>query len=159
MSVGTNRVWRTLTTVVATGLLMASCSNSRDATDIRLVIGVAQANLSEPWREVMNAEILETAREYPGLRIVFTNAGDSRATQESDIDKLMRSGIDLLIVSPVESQEMAPAIREARATITRCMSAWTTTWLAGRPPGLSGSTSETPRERSLRSLAVPSPCR
>jgi len=118
MSGRTNRVWRALTAVVAVaGLLMASCSNSRDATDIRLVIGVAQANLSEPWREVMNAEILETASDYPGVRIVFTNAGDSRATQESDIDKLMRSGIDLLIVSPVESQEMTPAIREAYAVI------------------------------------------
>ena len=118
MSGRTNRVWRALTAVVAVaGLLMASCSNSRDATDLRLVIGVAQANLSEPWREVMNAEILETASDYPGVRIVFTNAGDSRATQESDIDKLMRSGIDLLIVSPVESQEMTPAIREAYAVI------------------------------------------
>lgn len=99
--------------VAATAVLTPGCSNERDKTDIRFVVGMAQANLSEPWREVMNVEILETAREYPGVRIVFTNAGDSRAKQESDIDKLLRSGIDLLIVSPVESREMAPAIREA----------------------------------------------
>ena len=92
--------------------LLAGCSFERDVTDISFVIGVAQANLSEPWREVMNSEILETAKTYPGVKIVFTNAGDSREKQEADIDKLIRSGIDLLIVSPVESREIAPAIRD-----------------------------------------------
>ncbi len=89
-----------------------SCTDDRDNMDISYVIGVAQANLSEPWREVMNAEILETGKNYSGVKIVFTNAGNSREKQEADIDKLVRSGIDLLIVSPVESQEIAPAIRE-----------------------------------------------
>jgi galactofuranose transport system substrate-binding protein len=96
-------------------LLAYACFYGRDATDINFVIGVAQANLSEPWREVMNAEILEAASTYPGVRIIFTNAGNRWEKQEEDIRKLMQSGVDLLIVSPVESREIAPAIREAYA--------------------------------------------
>ncbi len=92
--------------------LTAGCGTDRVATDIRFVIGVAQANLSEPWREVMNAEIQDTAETYEGVRIVFTNAGDSVSKQEADIEKLIQLGIDLLIVSPVESRAMAPAIRD-----------------------------------------------
>ena len=96
-------------------LVTITCSNERDGTDIHFVIGVAQANLSEPWREVMNAEILEAARTFPGVRIVFTNAGNRWEKQEEDIRKLMQAGIDLLIVSPVESREIAAAIREAHS--------------------------------------------
>jgi ABC-type sugar transport system substrate-binding protein len=99
--------------LAALTVLLASCSLDRKATDIEYLIGVAQANLSEPWREVMNNEILETAKRYPNVRIVFTNAGNSWKKQEADIDKLIQSGIDLLIVSPVESREITPAIRHA----------------------------------------------
>lgn len=98
-------------------LVTITCSYDRDGTDIHFVIGVAQANLSEPWREVMNAEILEAARAFPGVRIVFTNAGNRWEKQEEDIRKLMQSGIDLLIVSPVESREIAAAIREAHSSM------------------------------------------
>ena len=97
--------------------LSVSCSLERESTEIQYLIGVAQANLSEPWRDVMNTEILETAGSYPNVRVVFTNAGDSWKKQASDIDKLKRSGIDLLIVSPVESREITPAIGEAYSQI------------------------------------------
>ena len=95
--------------------LFFSCSFERESTDIQYLIGVAQANLSEPWREVMNTEILETAKSYPNVRVVFANAGNSWEKQEADIDKLIRSGIDLLIVSPVESREITPAIGRAHS--------------------------------------------
>lgn len=107
--------WTAIALLVVTVFAEAitGCAGERDETDIRFVIGVAQANLSEPWREVANEEIAEAAESYPGVRIVFTNAGDSAAEQEADIERLIELGIDLLIVSPVESREMAPAIRRA----------------------------------------------
>jgi galactofuranose transport system substrate-binding protein len=77
---------------------------------IEHLIGVAQANLSEPWRVVMNAEIKNTVASYSGVRVIFTNAGDSSERQAEDIEKLIKLGIDLLIVSPVESSVMTPVI-------------------------------------------------
>ena len=103
--------------VTLLAFLFVSCSVEREVTDIKYLIGVAQANLSEPWREVMNTEILETAKVHPNVRVVFTNAGNSWKKQETDIDKLIQSGVDLLIVSPVESREITPAIGAAYSLV------------------------------------------
>lgn len=80
--------------------------------EIEHLIGVAQANLSEPWRVVMNEEIKNTIESYSGVRVIFTNAGDSSERQAEDINKLIHLGIDLLIVSPVESSVMTPVIQK-----------------------------------------------
>ncbi len=105
------------TTLLAALLFFPFLGCRKEHTDIEFLIGVAQANLSEPWREVMNAEIQNTAHSYSGVRVVFTNAADNWERQTADIDKLIRLGIDLLIVSPVESREITPAIRTAHKEV------------------------------------------
>jgi galactofuranose transport system substrate-binding protein len=91
---------------------MNSLFKRREETEIEFLIGVAQANLSEPWRVVMNEEIQEAIDSYSGVRAVFSNAGDSSSRQEEDIERLIALGIDLLIVSPVESTVMTPVIKD-----------------------------------------------
>ena len=107
-----SRTVRVLLAIVGIGVFATGCESRGPQTDIRFVIGVAQANLAEPWREVMNDEIQTAIDQHPGVRVVFTNADGSTLTQEDNIRHLTRLGIDLLIVSPVEARAMAPIIRD-----------------------------------------------
>jgi len=94
--------------------LLATCRPSgHDAPPFDKVIGVSLANLTEPWRISMRDEINAEASRYPDLRIVFTDAADSSARQIQDVHTLLASGIDLLIISPNDSEALSPVIAEA----------------------------------------------
>jgi simple sugar transport system substrate-binding protein len=95
-------------------LLLATCRPAlHDAKPFDYVIGVSMANLTEPWRISMRDEINAEAARYRDLRIVFTDAADSNGRQIQDVHTLLDSGIDLLIISPNESEALSPVITEA----------------------------------------------
>jgi simple sugar transport system substrate-binding protein len=95
-------------------LVLSTCGPTvHDATPFDYVIGVSMANLTEPWRISMRDEINSEASRYANLRIVFTDAADSNSRQIQDVHTLLDSGIDLLIISPNESEALSPVITEA----------------------------------------------
>ena len=73
-------------------------------------IGVSQCSDDE-WRQSANYGMLQEATYY-GYDITFRSANDDAQTQINDIKKLVDSGIDLLIVSPVESSLLTPIVTE-----------------------------------------------
>jgi simple sugar transport system substrate-binding protein len=95
-------------------LALATCQPSgREPAPYDYVIGVSLANLTEPWRINMRDEINAEAAHYGNLRIVFTDAADSNGRQIQDVHTLLSSGIDLLIISPNDSEALSPVITEA----------------------------------------------
>ncbi len=92
---------------------LAACRPSTDPKAFDYVIGVSMANLTEPWRINMRDEIMAEARQHRDLRIVFTDAADSSSRQIQDVHTLLGSGMDLLIISPNESEALSPVIAEA----------------------------------------------
>ena len=94
--------------------ILATCRPSgHDASAFDYVIGVSMANLTEPWRINMRDEIMAEAETHANLRVVFTDAADSNARQIQDVHTLLDSGIDLLILSPNDSEALTPVITEA----------------------------------------------
>ncbi|HUX13162.1 MAG TPA: substrate-binding domain-containing protein [Spirochaetia bacterium] len=96
-------------------LLMAasiiSCGPpAQDTTGTEYLIGMSQANLTEPWRIVMNAEIHDEAVLHKNIRVIFTDADDSTQKQISDVQKLVDYGIDLLIISPTDAEALTPVV-------------------------------------------------
>lgn len=88
--------------------------NVSESTDtVEFLIGVSQANLTEPWRINMNAEIAAEALKYKNVRIIFTNASQNSHKQIRDVDELLQLGIDLLIISPNDSTILTPIVAEA----------------------------------------------
>jgi len=81
------------------------------------VIGVSQANLTEPWRVAMNDEIRKEADRHKGLQVIFTDAAHSNDKQKQDIDKLLGFGIDLLIISTNDSENLKPIIAQVHKKI------------------------------------------
>jgi ABC-type sugar transport system substrate-binding protein len=93
--------------------ILDSCSRKvGNPEEYRYVIGVSQANFTEPWRISMKEEITAEAAHYPDLRVVFTDASDSSNRQIRDVQRLRDSGVDLLIISPTDSKTLTPVIAE-----------------------------------------------
>jgi ABC-type sugar transport system substrate-binding protein len=84
-----------------------------DIEEIPYLIGMSQCNLGEPWRIKMNEDLIARAQEYPEIRLVLTDAAQDNQKQIEDVKWLMDLGIDLLIISPNESEPLTPIISEA----------------------------------------------
>ncbi|MBU5671640.1 substrate-binding domain-containing protein [Paenibacillus brevis] len=85
--------------------------------EVRYLIGVSQPNLSEPWRVVMNEEILEEVERRDDVRVIFMDARQTSGQQAKDVKNLLEYGIDLLIVSLDDPVALTPAITEAYSKI------------------------------------------
>ena len=86
---------------------------------VTYLVGMSQANLVEPWRVTMNREIEKAAADEPDLRVIFTDAAQDSARQIEDVRMLMGYGIDLLVISPNESEALRPILGLEVLTPTR----------------------------------------
>ena len=77
-------------------------------------IGLSVSTLSNPFF-VDLADGAEAKAEELGVEIHVTDAGDDAATQTSNIEDLISKGISVLIVNPVDSDAVAPAVEAAMA--------------------------------------------
>jgi ribose transport system substrate-binding protein len=100
----------------ANGLLLAlavaSAACGREQRG-EYLIGFSQANLGEPWRVTMNAEIAARALDFPELEIVYADAQQDNAKQVADVESFLRQRIDLLIISPNEAKPLTAVVRRA----------------------------------------------
>ena len=94
-------------------LLLLSCAGcqTRD-TSVEYLIGVSLANLSEQWRLVLKSELEAEAAKYDNVRLVFSDAAGNSEKQVEDIYRLMKYGVDLLIVSPTDVDQLQHTISE-----------------------------------------------
>ncbi len=67
-------------------------------------IGVSQCSGGD-WREKMNDEMLRSAIFHPGTTFSFRNAEDDPVQQRLDVEDLIREGVDLLVIAPIDTLE------------------------------------------------------
>lgn len=91
-------------------LSAAACGREQNG---KFLIGFSQANLGEPWRVAMNAEVAAEAKKYPDLEIVYADAQQDNAKQVADVENFLRQKIDLLIISPNEAKPLTPIVKRA----------------------------------------------
>lgn len=97
----------------ALGLLAGCEPTPNRGPEVKYVLGVSQANTTEPWRLSVIADIQKEAATFPGLRVVVTDASDSVLKQSQDLDRLLGLGCDLIIVSPADAAGLRPAVDRA----------------------------------------------
>ena len=97
-----------LTIVLFLGFILESCSQSEK----RFKIGVSQCS-EDIWREKQNAELRMGAYLQGNVELRFAAAYDSDERQVQQIDSLVATGIDLLIVAPNQVATISPAIDRA----------------------------------------------
>ncbi|MFC1613834.1 substrate-binding domain-containing protein [Gemmatimonadota bacterium] len=98
--------------------LIFSCSKDKSTagkkeSGPKWTIGMSQCNLGEPWRVQMNADIRKAAEERPEVGVVFKDAQNDNLRQRSHVEEFVRTGVDLIIISPKEAAPLTPPVADA----------------------------------------------
>lgn len=78
-------------------------------------VGFSQTDSMSAWRTTQTDSITEAVEEAGG-QIIVNDAGGDIATQESNIRDLVASGVDYLVVAPLEANGLQSALQEAMDT-------------------------------------------
>lgn len=92
-------------------LLCVSC-NSID-TDNGIRVGFSQAMSSDNWRQEMEKSMQVQSSLYPDIHLEIKNANNDVESQIQQIKDFVESGVDVLIVSPIQSKPVTNAIENA----------------------------------------------
>lgn len=76
------------------------------------VIGFSVSTLNNPFFVTLTEGAKKTASEK-NVELVVVDAGDDAAKQTSDIEDLVSRNVGVLIVNPVDSDAVAPAVKSA----------------------------------------------
>lgn len=93
-------------------LLSALSCNKKASNTRRFKIGVSQCS-NDLWRNTMNEEMLLESRIYKDLDVAIKTSLDNTEQQIKDIQQLIDNKVDLLIISPNESQGLTEIVQEA----------------------------------------------
>ena len=75
-------------------------------------IGFSVSTLNNPFFVTLSEGAKDKADEL-GMDLIVVDAGDETAKQTSDIEDLISRNISVLIVNPVDSDAVAPAVKDA----------------------------------------------
>ena len=93
-------------------IIVLSIFTSCTTESKRYKIGISQCS-EDIWREKQNAELRMGAYFHDNVELRFAAAYDSDERQVQQIDSLVATGIDLLIVAPNQIATITPAIDRA----------------------------------------------
>ena len=77
------------------------------------VIGISQCMTDDEWRETMIQEVMIEAANYDSLKIEVRDAHSNSDEQILQIRELIDRGVNILVVSPFESEPLAEVVEEA----------------------------------------------
>ncbi|MCM8568616.1 substrate-binding domain-containing protein [Gramella jeungdoensis] len=92
-------------------MIISSCGN--DVSEEEYKIGFSQAMTTDNWRREMNKAMRVESSMHPGLKLEIKDAGNHIAKQITQIDEFIKEEVDVLIVSPIQSIPITPAIEKA----------------------------------------------
>jgi len=90
----------------------APAASASAAGPTKIVIGMSQCNLGEPWRVQMNADLERAAKKYPNVELVFKDAQNDSLRQRAQVEELAARRLDVLIISPKESAPLTKPVAE-----------------------------------------------
>lgn len=96
-------------------ILLSGCDFSGIVTkqNPQYTIGFSQAMSDDEWRKTMNAEMKRVAAIYPDIELIIRDGDTNNEKQVKDIEYFIDLNVDVLIVSPNESDPLKPVIEKA----------------------------------------------
>ena len=92
--------------------VLNSCKSSEEDKE-ELSIGFSQCINQDVWRISMNHEMTVEASLHPGVDLKIYNANRKVKKQIQDIERMIQDKMDVIIVSPFESDSIVPVIEKA----------------------------------------------
>ena len=94
--------------IILSLILMCSCHQ-----DKKYKIGVSQCSYDD-WRLKLNEEIYREALLYDDMDIEIVSAYDDPERQQEDVRRFIRDGVDVIIASPQNTENLNSVLHEAR---------------------------------------------
>ena len=91
--------------------LLAACSDA--PRQKKYVIGLSQCMLNDAWRQAMINDMRIEASNYDNLEIIIKDAQNNNKTQIEQIRELISQRVDVLIISPYQSDPITAVAEEA----------------------------------------------
>lgn len=92
-------------------LVIVGCTNQEK--EKKFVIGVSQCMLDDAWRQAMVKEMQIEASNYDNLEIIVKDGNSNNNTQIRQIKELIDEKVDVLIISPFQSNPITEVAEEA----------------------------------------------
>ncbi|MCM4155465.1 substrate-binding domain-containing protein [Gramella sp. AN32] len=96
--------------ILFTAFIVSCNSNSSDAD---YQVGFSQCLSNHPWRNSMNQSMKIKASLNPDLNLEIKEAEGNSRRQIRDIREMIADGKDLIIISPLDPDTIAPVVEEA----------------------------------------------
>jgi len=96
-------------------IFLIGCSYNHDKRlEKKFVIGFSQCTMVDEWRKTMLEEMQREISFYRNfdIRFIVKDAHDDNNQQIKDIQELIQEGVDLLIVSPNEAEQLTSTVEE-----------------------------------------------
>ncbi|MFD2033518.1 substrate-binding domain-containing protein [Belliella marina] len=102
-------VFRSTLTYILLLFLLIACEPKEEK---KFVIGFSQCVSNDAWRQAMHEEMYRELSFYPTLQLEIKDAKGNSETQIENIREFQKMGVDLLIVSPNESEPITGIVEE-----------------------------------------------
>ena len=93
-------------------LILSACKNDSEKSD-KINIGFSQGLGSHPWRQSMNHAMEIQASLHSEVQLSISKAEGSVKKQIQDIQKMIDSRVDIIIISPIEPNSLIPLVEKA----------------------------------------------
>ncbi len=95
-------------------LLFFSCANNESKQKTKITIGFSQCTTGDDWRKFMHEEMLREISLYPqyNIELIVKDAHDNNQQQIEDVEALVASDIDILLISPNEAKPLTPIVEK-----------------------------------------------
>ncbi len=104
---------RLLVLATSLTLTLASCGGSSEASGGGADVGFSVAKLTDQFQVLMVQRVEDQAGQQDVALLPVVNANGDPAKQNEDINTLLTRGVKGLIVGPIDSKAIVPAIKKA----------------------------------------------
>lgn len=92
----------------------AALSLKADATKVDCTVGISQNALDNPYAVAQKAGLEKAAkRSFPNMKILTADGQHDAVTQSSQVRDFVTRGVDALVITPLEEDSLAPAVKAA----------------------------------------------
>jgi len=98
---------------ICTAILLLVFSGCNDESPKKHLVGFSQCVMSDDWRQTMYDEVQRELIFHDDIELLFRDAGGNNKRQIQQIQELIDAGVELLIVSPNESEPLIPILSKA----------------------------------------------
>ncbi|WP_313100041.1 substrate-binding domain-containing protein [Epilithonimonas sp.] len=93
-------------------MILSACKNDSGKSD-KINIGFSQGLGNHPWRQAMNHAMEIQASLHSEVQLSISKAEGSVKKQIEDIQKMIDSRVDVIIISPIEPNSLIPLVEKA----------------------------------------------